>query len=70
MRPGRTGVVLDTSRAHERSPVSRLADGRIAAVAGPDRFVIDTPVELRGEDFRTVGGFPFGEGDQVSFTLT
>ena len=34
--------------------VSRLADGRVAAVAGPDRFVLDTPVELHGEDFRTM----------------
>ncbi len=50
--------------------VSRLADGRVAAVAGPDRFVLDTPVELRGEDFRTVGTFTAEEGSEMPFTLT
>ncbi len=50
--------------------VSRLADGRVAAVAGPDRFVLDTPVELRGEEFRTVGTFTAEEGSEMPFTLT
>ena len=50
--------------------VSRLADGRIAAVAGPDRFVLDTPVPLHGEDFRTVGTFTAEEGSETPFTLT
>ena len=50
--------------------VSRLADGRVAAVAGPDRFVLDTPVDLRGEDFRTVGTFTAEEGSETPFTLT
>ena len=50
--------------------VSRLADGRVAAVAGPDRFVLDTPVELHGEDFRTVGTFTAEEGSETPFTLT
>ena len=50
--------------------VSRLADGRVAAVAGPDRFVLDTPVELRGEEFRTVGTFTAEEGSETPFTLT
>ena len=50
--------------------VSRLADGRLAAVAGPDRFVLDTPVELHGEEFRTVGTFTAEEGSETPFTLT
>ncbi len=50
--------------------VSRLADGRIAAVAGPDRYVLDTAVELRGEDFRTVGDFTAEEGSETPFTMT
>ena len=50
--------------------VSRLADGRLAAVAGPDRFVLDTPVPLHGEDFRTVGTFTAEEGSETPFTLT
>ena len=50
--------------------VSRLADGRLAAVAGPDRFVFDTPVALHGEDFRTVGDFTAEAGSETPFTLT
>ncbi|WP_237476444.1 glycoside hydrolase family 15 protein [Lichenibacterium dinghuense] len=50
--------------------VSRLGDGRISAVAGPDRFVLDTPVELHGEGFRTVGTFTAEEGSETPFTLT
>ena len=50
--------------------VSRLADGRVAAVAGPDRFVLDTPVELHGEDLRTVGTFTAEDGSETPFTLT
>lgn len=50
--------------------VSRLADGRIAAVAGPDRYVLDTAVELHGEDFRTVGDFTAEEGSETPFTMT
>ena len=50
--------------------VSRLADGRVAAVAGPDRFVLDTPVALHGEDFRTVATFTAEEGSETPFTLT
>ena len=50
--------------------VSRLADGRVAAVAGPDRFVLDTPVELRGESLRTVGEFTVSNGEEVPFAMT
>ncbi len=50
--------------------VSRLADGRVAAVAGPDRFVLATAIEIRGEDFRTVGDFTAEEGGETAFTLT
>ncbi len=50
--------------------VSRLADDRIAAVAGPDRFTLATTVELRGENMRTVGEFTAEEGVDIPFTLT
>ena len=50
--------------------VSRLADERIAAVAGPDRFTLATPIELRGENMRTVGEFTAEEGVETPFTLT
>src|SRR5262249_4688182 len=37
--------------------VSRLADGSIDAIAGPERLVLRTPAALYGEDLRTVGEF-------------
>jgi GH15 family glucan-1,4-alpha-glucosidase len=37
--------------------VTRLDDGSINAIAGPERVVLRTPVALYGEDLRTVGEF-------------
>ena len=37
--------------------VSRMPDGALRAVAGPDMVVLRTPVELHGENFKTVGEF-------------
>jgi GH15 family glucan-1,4-alpha-glucosidase len=50
--------------------VSRLSDGRLAAVAGPERIVLDTPVETRGENLSTMGDFTVAEDDDVSFVIT
>ncbi len=50
--------------------VSRQDDGRLRFVAGPDSLVLATPVELRGENLRTIGDFTVGEGDEVTFTLS
>jgi len=50
--------------------VSRQDDGRLHFTAGPDRLTLATPVELRGEDMRTLGDFEVAQGDEVSFTLT
>ncbi|HEX4767861.1 MAG TPA: glycoside hydrolase family 15 protein [Lichenihabitans sp.] len=50
--------------------VSRLDDGRLAAVAGPDRLTLATTVDLRGEDMRTVADFSVAEGEEVAFVLT
>jgi GH15 family glucan-1,4-alpha-glucosidase len=49
--------------------VTRLDDGRLQMTAGPDRLLLDTTVELRGEDMRTVGEFTVNAGDRISFTL-
>jgi GH15 family glucan-1,4-alpha-glucosidase len=35
--------------------VNRLDDGAINAIAGPERLVLRTPVELYGEDLKTMG---------------
>ena len=50
--------------------VSRLDDGSLRAVAGPDMVVIRSDVELHGENFTTVGDFVVNKGDEVSFVMT
>jgi GH15 family glucan-1,4-alpha-glucosidase len=50
-------------------PWVRRQDFGISAVAGPDALELRTPVELRGEDFTTVGEFSVGEGATIPFTL-
>jgi len=50
--------------------VSRIEDGRLCAIAGPDRIVLAAPIELRGEDLKTRAGFEVEAGQTVPFTLT
>jgi GH15 family glucan-1,4-alpha-glucosidase len=50
--------------------VSRLDDGAINALAGPERVVLRTPVALRGEDLRTCGEFTVKAGQSVAFVLS
>jgi GH15 family glucan-1,4-alpha-glucosidase len=50
--------------------VTRLDDGGISAVAGPDRLVLRSDVKLRGEDLRTVGDFKVKSGQSVAFALS
>jgi len=42
----------------------------IHAIAGPDALVLETPVELRGEEFTTVAEFTVAAGDEVPFVLS
>jgi GH15 family glucan-1,4-alpha-glucosidase len=50
-------------------PWVRRQDFGISAIAGPDALELRTPIELRGQDFTTVGEFSVGEGAIVPFTL-
>ncbi len=50
--------------------VHRLDDGRIQAIAGPDRVTLSTPVPLRGEDLMTRSDFEIEEGQEIPFLLT
>src|SRR4051812_24285461 len=50
--------------------VRRLPDGRVTAVAGPDRFTLATSAEVRGEGMATVAEFLVSEGEEVPFSLT
>jgi GH15 family glucan-1,4-alpha-glucosidase len=49
--------------------VSQQEDGRLLFIAGPDRLLLDTPVQTHGEGLRTVGDFTVREGEEVSFVL-
>ena len=50
--------------------VSRADDGTIHAIAGPERLVLQTPVDLYGEDLKTMGEFTVGAGQIVPFVLS
>jgi GH15 family glucan-1,4-alpha-glucosidase len=50
--------------------VTRLDDGRLRAVAGPDMLLLHSDVELRGEDLTTVADFTVAAGQTVNFVLT
>jgi GH15 family glucan-1,4-alpha-glucosidase len=50
--------------------VRRLDDGRLTAVAGPDRLTLCTSAELRGEGMKTVAAFVVDEGEEIAFSLT
>jgi len=50
--------------------VSRLEDGTIDAIAGPERLALRTPAALYGEDLKTVGEFAVEAGETVPFVLS
>jgi GH15 family glucan-1,4-alpha-glucosidase len=50
--------------------VTRLEDGRLRIVAGPDQLLLDSPVETHGEDFTTIAEFDIKAGDTMPFTLS
>jgi GH15 family glucan-1,4-alpha-glucosidase len=49
--------------------VSRLEDGTLRAIAGPDMLVLRTPVPHHGENMRTVAEFTVTEDQTVPFVL-
>jgi GH15 family glucan-1,4-alpha-glucosidase len=50
--------------------VSRMDDGRLRVVAGPDMVTLATDVPTRGEQLATVGDFPVAAGESHAFVLT
>ncbi len=50
--------------------VTRLEDGTLRAVAGPDMLTLRTPVHLRGEDMTTIGEFTVSAGETIPFVLS
>jgi GH15 family glucan-1,4-alpha-glucosidase len=51
-------------------PWMRRVGEHLHGVAGPDFVCLATPVETRGENFRTVAEFDIGPGDEVPFVLS
>ena len=49
--------------------VTRLEDGALRAIAGPDMMILRTPVQLRGVDMTTVGEFTIHKDDTIPFVL-
>ena len=50
--------------------VTRLENGALRAIAGPDMVVLHTPVHVSGKDMTTVGEFTIGRGETIPFVLT
>jgi len=50
--------------------VTRLDDGTLRAVAGPDMVVLRTPAFIRGENFKTVAQFMLKKGESKPFVLS
>jgi GH15 family glucan-1,4-alpha-glucosidase len=50
--------------------VTRLDDGTLRAIAGPDMVVLRTPTAIRGEQLTTVAEFDVAAGDTVPFVLS
>ena len=50
--------------------VTRLKDGAVRAVAGPDMAVLRSPAFLRGEDLKTVAQFTLSRGKTMPFVLS
>ena len=50
--------------------VRRIDGGARLAVAGPDALLLQTPVEVQGENYTTVAEFTISEGERLPFVLT
>ncbi|MGC2109345.1 MAG: glycoside hydrolase family 15 protein [Candidatus Korobacteraceae bacterium] len=50
--------------------VTRLEDGLLRAIAGPDMAALYTSAPLRGENLKTVSEFTIAEGESLNFVLS
>jgi GH15 family glucan-1,4-alpha-glucosidase len=66
----RTELVIRSNYGATVPWVTRLQDGSINAIAGPERLVLRTPASLRGEDLSAVGEFTVQAGESVPFVLS
>ena len=68
--PMRTELVIRFDYGSIVPWVSRLEDGSLRAIAGPDMLVLRSDVPLRGEGLKTVGEFAIGAGETAAFVLS
>lgn len=70
---GRVAMHLDLCIRFEYGAVvpwvTKLDDGRLTAVAGPERLTLDTAVDIRGEGMHSVADFTLAAGDEAAFSL-
>jgi GH15 family glucan-1,4-alpha-glucosidase len=67
--PMRSELVIRFDYGHIVPWVRRVDDARVAT-AGPDALCYRSPVEVRGEDLRSVSDFTLEKGERIAFTLT
>jgi GH15 family glucan-1,4-alpha-glucosidase len=49
--------------------VTRLEDGTLRGIAGPDMATLRTPVHVSGKDLKSVGEFTIGRGETIPLVL-
>ncbi len=50
--------------------VTRLENGALRAIAGPDMVILRTPVHITGKDMTSVGEFTISRGETIPLVLT
>ncbi len=50
--------------------VTKLENGALRAIAGPDMAVLRTPVHLKGRELTTVGEFKISRGETIPFVMS
>jgi GH15 family glucan-1,4-alpha-glucosidase len=68
--PMRTELILRFGYGSIVPWVTRLEDGTLRAIAGPDMVILRTPVGVRGEHMTTVGEFSVNKDDVIPFVLS
>lgn len=66
----RMGLILRFDYGAAIPWVSRLADGRLRAIAGPDMVVLHATVPVRGSDMTTIAAFTLRAGESQTFSLS
>jgi GH15 family glucan-1,4-alpha-glucosidase len=66
----KTEIILRFAYGNVVPWVSRMEDGRLRAIAGPDMMVIQSDIDLRGVGRTTVGEFSLAVGEEVAFVAS